>query len=495
MRKRITRALPALALAATLGWGLATATLPARAADVPAAAPAASATATAPTTSGHVKFQIRPADDAWRAALPHDAEKATQAYLDRLPADVVARSNDYFEGGYWLILWNWLMGLAVAAVLLAGRRSARLRDWSHRRAGAGYLGDAVYVGAWWVIGGVLSLPLDIYQGFVREHQYGMATQTFGPWFVEHAQGLGIGALIAMIVVPLLYRGIRRTGERWWLFGTAFSIGFMVLGLMVAPVWIEPIFNTYKPVQDPTVRDAVIAMAHADGVPADNVYEFDASRQTTRVSANVTGVFGSAAVRLNDNLLHRSSLPEIRAVMGHELGHYVMNHIWKAIAEFTIVLLVAFSVTNWAMRRVLAARGDAWGLRGRGDIASLPVLAAVFSTFMFLATPVMNTLVRTQEIEADRFGLNLSREPLGEAEADLKLTEYRKPDPGPVEEFLFFDHPSTRFRIHDAMRWREAMRQDGPQAFWPAAAPATASAGPGAPAATPPTTGGRATIAP
>ncbi|MDE2298026.1 MAG: M48 family metalloprotease, partial [Burkholderiales bacterium] len=216
------------------------------------------------------------------------------------------------------------------------------------------------------------------------------------------------------------------------------------------------FNTYKPVQDPAVREAVLAMAHADGVPAKDVYQFDASRQSTRVSANVSGIFGSASVRLNDNLLRRCTLPEIRAVMGHELGHYVMNHIYKSIAEFALLFLAGFLFAQWAMARLLARWGERFGLHGVADVASLPLLAAVFALFMFVATPISNTLIRTQEIEADRFGLNLAREPLGEAEVDLKLTEYRKPDPGPIEEFIFFDHPSTRFRIHDAMRWREAM---------------------------------------
>jgi STE24 endopeptidase len=242
----------------------------------------------------------------------------------------------------------------------------------------------------------------------------------------------------------------------------------VIGAVIGPVLIDPLFNTYKPVQDPAIKDAVIAMAHADGVPADNVYEFDASRQTTRVSANVSGIFGSAQVRLNDNLL-RASLPEIRTVMGHELGHYVMNHIYKILAFLSLILLAGFALTAWGMRRALARWGERYGLAGIGDIASLPLLTAVFSVFIFLVTPVFNTLTRVQEIEADRFGLNLAREPLGEAEVDLKLTEYRKPDPGPIEEFIFFDHPSTRFRIHDAMRWREAMRSDGPDKPWPAAA--------------------------
>ncbi len=259
----------------------------------------------------------------------------------------------------------------------------------------------------------LGLPLTVYQGFLREHAYGMATQGFGAWFGEQLIGL-------------------------------------------APVWIDPLFNTYKPVENGAVRSAVLALARADGVPVENVYEFDASRQTTRVSANVSGIFGSAAVRLNDNLLRRTSLPEIRAVMAHELGHYVMNHVYKMLAFFALILLAGFLFAQWAMQRLLARHGEQLGLRGVADVASLPLLSAVFAVFMFLATPAINTPVRTQEVEADRFGLNLAREPHGVAEAVLKLTEYRKPDPGPIEEALFFDHPSTRFRVHDAMRWREAM---------------------------------------
>ncbi|MDE2092536.1 MAG: M48 family metallopeptidase [Burkholderiales bacterium] len=415
---------------------------------------AASAALPAPVTNP--QFRIRPVDDAWRARLPRDADAATQAYMDRLPADVVARSNAYFEGGYWLQLWNFLLGLAISVVLLGGRRSARVRDWAQRVGRKAFLRDALYGGFFAVAGWLLSLPLTVYQGYVREHAYGMATQTFGPWFGEQLIGLAVNTAVAALAVGGLYAVIRRSGERWWLWGTVAAVGFSVLGMLVAPVWIDPLFNTYKPVENGPVKSAVLAMAQADGVPADNVYEFDASRQTTRVSANVAGIFGSASVRLNDNLLRRTSLPEIRAVMGHELGHYVMNHIYKSIAEFALLFLAGFLFAQWAMARLLARWGERFGLHGVADVASLPLLAAVFALFMFVATPISNTLIRTQEIEADRFGLNLAREPLGEAEVDLKLTEYRKPDPGPIEEFIFFDHPSTRFRIHDAMRWREAM---------------------------------------
>jgi STE24 endopeptidase len=303
---------------------------------------------------------------------------------------------------------------------------------------------------------VLSLPLTIYQGYFREHQYAMATQSFGPWFTEQLTSLAVTMVLLALVASAFYAVLRRVGASWWMWGTFVAVTFLVLLVLVAPVVIDPLFNTYKPVADGTVKSAVLTMAHANGVPADNIYEYDASRQTTRVSANVSGIFGSASVRLNDNLLRRSSLAEVRAVMGHELGHYVLNHIYKWITAMSLLLLAGFLFTQWVMTSLLARFGDRFGLRGASDVASFPLLVALMSVFAFATTPITNTLIRTQEVEADRFGLNLARDPHGAAEVDLKLTEYRKPDPTPLEEFVFFDHPSTRFRIHDAMRWREAM---------------------------------------
>lgn len=411
--------------------------------------------ATAGTDASNPQFKIQPVNDAWRASLPRNANAATQAYMDRLSPEIVARSNAYFEGGYWLQLWNFLLGLAISAAILSGRRSARVRDWAQRVGRKAFFRDVIYGVFFSVASFVLSLPLTIYQGFAREHDYSMATQTFWPWFGEQMIGLAVSTVIMGLSIGLLYAAIRRAGERWWLWGTALTVAVLVVIILIAPVWIDPLFNTYKPVENGEIKAAVLAMAEANGVPVDNVYEVDASRQTTRVSANVTGIFGSAALRLNDNLL-RTSMPEIRAVMGHELGHYVMNHVYKMIAEFALLLLIAFLFAHWSMSRLLYRYGERFGVQQVGDVAGLPLLAVVFATFLFFATPITNTLIRVQEIEADRFGLNLAREPLGEAEVDLKLTEYRKPDPGPIEEFIFFDHPSTRFRIHDAMRWREAM---------------------------------------
>jgi STE24 endopeptidase len=199
------------------------------------------------------------------------------------------------------------------------------------------------------------------------------------------------------------------------------------------------------------------------------------------------------VRLNDNLLNRSSEAEVRAVMAHEIGHYVMNHIPKWLAHMALVVAVGLAFTQWAMQRLLARFGARWGIDeragagGQADAACLPLLAAVLSTYFLLATPVINTLSRAQETEADLFGLNLAREPHGEAEVLLKLVEYRKPEPHWLEEVVFYTHPSALTRIGHAMRWREQMAAGPASSPSASAAPAssksaaspTASPSPGA----------------
>lgn len=399
---------------------------------------------------------IAPVDDAWRAALPRDAKLATQAYLDRLPKEAVTRSNDYDEGGYWLQLWEFLLGLAIAALMLHGGRSARVRDWAQRVGRRPLLRDGLYGAVYGLATGLLLLPFNFYRSYWREHGYGMSTQTVVDWWGEWVLTLGVEVAGTMVAVALLYAVFRRAGDRWWLWGAAACSALLALMLLVSPVLIDPLFNTYKPLEHGPVRSAVLTMAQSNGVPADEVYAVDASRQTKRISANVSGLGSTAAVRLNDNLLNRTSLPEIRAVMAHELGHYVLNHAPKMLMQFGLLILFGLLFCQWGMRQLFARYGHRWSTRDVADVAGLPLLAAMFSAFMLVATPAFNSIIRTQEIEADRFGLNLARDPHGFAEVMLKLSDYRKPDPGRLEEVIFFHHPSARHRIHDAMRWREAM---------------------------------------
>jgi STE24 endopeptidase len=384
-----------------------------------------------------------------------DPVAATNAWLATVPADKRARSDAYFEGGYWLILWNFLVGAGIAIFLLASKFSAQLRDFTERVTGSKTLQVAIYAPVYIFIVAVLSFPLTVYQQFLREHQYGFATQTFGPWFLEQLIGLIVGLIAGTIGLSILYAVFRRAPRSWWIWGTLVAVVLSFFGNFIAPLFVEPLFNTYKPLNDATIRDPILAMAEANQIPVKQVFEVDASRQTTRVSANVAGLLGTTRIALNDNLLKQCTLPEIRAVMAHEMGHYVLNHGAKLTVYFGIVALLGFAIARFFFDWALRIWGERWDVRAISDPGGLPLLMLIFVTFAFLMTPVINSITRVTEREADQFGMNCSREPDGESKVALKLGEYRKLDPGPIEEFIFFDHPSGRARIQMAMDWKAA----------------------------------------
>jgi STE24 endopeptidase len=384
-----------------------------------------------------------------------DSVQATKAWLETVPADKRAKSDAYFEGGYWLILWNFLVGAGIAIFLLASRFSAQLRDFTERLTGSNTLQVVIYSFGYILIVAILSFPLAFYQFFVREHQYGFATQTIGPWLVEQFIALVVGLIAGTIALSILYAVFRRAPRSWWIWGTLAVVILSFFGNFIAPLCVEPLFNTYKPLTDPKIRDPILAMAQANEIPVKQVFEVDASRQTTRVSANVAGLLGTTRIALNDNLLKQCTLPEIRAVMAHEMGHYVLNHGAKLTIYLGVVALFGFAIARFVFDLAMRNWGELWQLRGIADPAGLPLLMLIFVTFTFLMTPVLNSIVRTTEREADLFGINTSREPDGACKVALKLGAYRKLDPTPLEEFIFFDHPSGRARIQMAMDWKAA----------------------------------------
>jgi STE24 endopeptidase len=252
---------------------------------------------------------------------------------------------------------------------------------------------------------------------------------------------------------MLFGLVRRLGKNWWVWGSAVSLIFIAFVALIAPVFIFPLFNKFTKLEDPRIKGPILSLARANGIPATDVYVFDASRQSDRVSANVSGFAGTLRISLNDNLLRRCSLAGIEATMGHEMGHYVLNHVFKGLVLNGVVLVLMFAGLNWGLHAGLARWGETWGIRGVSDVAVLPFAALLLTIFSFLLTPVDNTITRTMEYEADLYGINASQQPDGEAEVDVMLGEYRKLDPGPVEEFIFFDHPGGRTRITAAMRWK------------------------------------------
>lgn len=390
-------------------------------------------------------------DDA-RAGPDFRADEATEAWLGTLSDADRARSDAYQEGGYWTMLWGFLYGIAVAALLLFTRLSAWIRDhtsWTRWTSlNAGFYG-AAYV----LVTSVLTLPWALYNGWYREHQYDLSNLALGEWFGEQAIGLLVGMVLAVLALSILYAVFRRTRAQWWVWGTGVSLVLMVGLMTLAPVFIQPLFNDYKPLPEGELRDEILSLARANDIPADDVYWFDASRQHSRISANVAGFGPTTRIALNDNLLENSSREGIEAVMAHEMGHYVLNHVSKAIWRYGVILFLGFAFVAWGYRRLMARYGPRWDIQGIDDPAGFPLLVALFSVYFFLLTPVTYNITRTAEMEADLYGLNAARQPDGFAETAMKLSTYRKIEPHWLEEALLYHHPSGRTRVETAMQWK------------------------------------------
>lgn len=407
--------------------------------------------------------------DAARPGPHFDADKATQAYLDLLSPAQRKLSDAYFEGGYWLLLWDFLIGVAVAAFLLVSGISVRMRDLARRVTKRRWLGAAIFVLLWMLVGFVLNLPWSYYEGFVREHQYGLSTQTTGGWLHDALVELAVSLVLLPPIIATLYAAVRKFGARWWVAGSLGAFGLGLVLQMLAPVYLAPLFNDYQPLPDGPVRTTVLSLARANRIPTEHVVWFDASRQTTRVSANVSGFLNTTQVSLNDNLVNKTSLPEIRAVLGHEMGHYVLNHGLRLSIYFGLMFAFALYCTHRGLDAALARWGGRLKLEGRDDPAALPLAMIVLSAVFFLLTPLSNSITRQAEAEADAFGLNAAREPNGFAMAAMRLSTYRKLHPGPLEEIVFYDHPSGYTRVHNSMIWL-AENQDNPTANAPVAPP-------------------------
>jgi STE24 endopeptidase len=382
-----------------------------------------------------------------------DVDQATRQWLDTMSPEARAKSDAYFEGGYWLVLWDFLVGLVVAWIFLGTGLSRKMRDLAERLTKPRWLQTVIYAAQYIVLSTLIGLPWALYEGWFREHQYGMSNQTLGGFLGDEVTGLVIGLVFGIIAIPVIYAVIRKFTRSWWIWGAVVGVVFIVFSVAIGPTYLEPAFNKFYPLKESPLKEDILSLARANGIPAKDVYEFDASKQTKRMSAHVSGIGGTTQISLNDNLLNRASPEEVKAVLGHEMGHYVLNHVFHGIFEFSILIVIGFAFVKWAFDKVRMRWGANWGIRDVGDTAGLPLLGALFTVFMFVLTPVNNTLTRMQEAEADAFGLNAARQPDGFAQAAIHLSEYRKMEPGAVEEFFFYDHPSGYHRIHRAMVWK------------------------------------------
>ena len=377
-----------------------------------------------------------------------NVEAATARYIDGLGAANLEKAAAYTHGNHWILLWNLVVaGLVTWLIVKSGlldRIESRIGD---RRRGLRAFTVSL---AYFLVSAVITLPWTIYEGWFRETSYGRTSQPIGDFLFQSALSTVIASLLGALLLMGVYWLIRRTGRRWWLWSGGLVAATMAFIILLSPVLIEPLFNKYEPVPAGEVRDAVVEMAGRAGIPPEKIYMYNGSRQSNNFTANAGGVGHTARVAISDVALKSASLDEVRAVTGHEIGHYVLKHTWYGILFFSVAAIVLFWLADRLFTRFARAFGSNAGI---GDPRGLPVLMFMGAAFMLLISPLLNSFARTIETQADQYSLETENKPDGLASALVKTAEYRYPRPRQLEEILFYDHPSVENRVRRAMQWK------------------------------------------
>ena len=380
--------------------------------------------------------------------MPFDPNAATARYIDSLGPAALQKAHHYTVGKEWMTLWSLLVAAAVTWLIV---RSGVL-DWIEAKLGERWKNLRAFVVAlvFFIVSAVLTLPWSIYADWWREKGYGRTSQPFSDWLLQLGIATLVTAVLGGIFLMFVYWLIRRTGKGWWIWSSGLTaIAFAFLSLM-SPVLIEPLFNHYTPIPPGKVRDAVVEMAGRADVPPERVFMYNGSRQSNNFTANAGGVGSTARVAISDVAMKNASLDEVRAVTGHEIGHYVLKHTWWGILFATIGAIILF----WLVDRLFP-----WFARRFGstsalpDPRGLPVLMFMLTLFGVVTLPFSNTFSRTLEANADMYSLRTENRPDALSTALVKTAEYRYPRPNRIEEIIFYDHPSVESRVRTAMEWK------------------------------------------
>ncbi|HEY0150420.1 MAG TPA: M48 family metallopeptidase [Longimicrobium sp.] len=353
----------------------------------------------------------------------------------------------------WVIatLWSFLV---PAAILFSGL-SARMRD-AARAVGRNWFFTLVLYGAMFsLLTWILDLPLAYYSGFVREHAYGLSNQSFGKWFGDSAKGLGIGIFLIAITLWIPYLLLRKSPRRWWLYTAIAVIPLIIAGQWLSPIFIDPLFNKFGPMQDKQLEAQILATARRAGIEGGRVFEVNKSVDTEAVNAYVTGFGGSKRIVLWDTLLRKLDSREVVFVMGHEMGHYVLKHVFMMLGIVSLLVLLCLYAVHASAGWLIARYRGRFGFDQLSDVASYPLLILVFGAVSFLATPVVYAVTRHNEHEADRFGLELTHDNRSAATAFAKLQaeNLAVPYPGTLYKLFRASHPVLGERIEFANTYR------------------------------------------
>lgn len=393
--------------------------------------------------------EVAPHGIANEAAEPEAAPVPGPADLGPVAVpEPTAKALRYARTGNAWWVFNQIWGLLVPGVILFTGFSAKIRDVA-KRVGRNWYGTiAVYFALFVVLTFVVDLPISYFAGFARQHAYGLSNQTFAKWFGDQLKALGVGIVVGALFLWIPYLLVKKSPKRWWLWTSVVAIPIMAFFMLVAPVVIAPLFNNFGPMKDKALEKQILALASRAGIEGARVFEVDKSKDTNTVNAYVTGFGGTKRIVLWDTTLEKLDPKEILFVMGHEMGHYVLGHVVKSIFFAAILILVTLYAAYKVQAKLVARFKDRFGFDTIADVASLPLALLLIGVFSFVIAPVANGYSRWQEHEADRFGLEITRDNHDAATAFVKLQQENLslPRRGLLYKLWRADHPLLGDRI-------------------------------------------------
>jgi STE24 endopeptidase len=380
--------------------------------------------------------------------MTFDVQQATDTYINSLGIEALAKATAYTSGSHWILLWGFLISALTTWVFvkygILNKIDAKLNKRSL------WLRSFVISGAFIFLSSLLMLPWSIYSDWWREVSYGKTSQPIEDFLSQGGISLLLSSLLGGLFFSGIYFFIRRVGQFWWAWSGGLTAVFISTMMLLGPIWIEPLFNKYTPLPQGEVREALEVLAKQANINPDRIFVYDGSRQSNRFTANVSGLGSSARIAISDVALKSASLDEVKAVTGHEIGHYVSGHVWNLIGTATVLAMLFFYLANALFSKVSRSIGSASVI---ADPIGIPVLLLCVSFLALLAQPVINFVVRQGEIEADQYSYQSVNLPDAMATALVKTAEYRNPRPNAVQEFIFYSHPSVEKRVKAAMEWK------------------------------------------
>jgi len=384
-------------------------------------------------------FVTAQAAPAGPVAVPEPTEKALRYYRTGI--------------GFWLLDIAW--GIAIPLVFLFTGFSARIRNLARRIGRRWFFTVALYLVLFSLVSFLIDLPLSYYEEFVRQHAYGMSNQTFSKWMGDSLKALAVGLVMSVLFgwVPFLF--LKKSPRRWWLYTGLMAIPFLCLVLLIAPIWIAPLFNKFGPMQNKDLETRILALAGRSGIEGGRVFEVNKSVDTNAISAYVTGIGGTQRIVLWDTIIAKLTPPELLTVMGHEMGHYALGHVPKTIAFSSLVILLTLYVAHRSADGMIRRWRDRFGFEHLSDVAALPLLILLTNVFSLFVGPALLGYSRHNEHEADRFALEITRDNHAFAMAFVKLQAENLgvPRPNPILVLFRSSHPTLGERIDFANEYK------------------------------------------